>query len=167
MFDWKGLIGTVAPTLATALGGPLAGMATRAIAESLIGNPDASEKDIALALQGASPETMLKLKEADLAFEQRMAELNVDLEKIAADDRASARDMQKANKTYIVPIIATVTVVSFFAIVTWVLSGKVTLESTLLGFVLGQVSAKAEQVYNYFFGSSAGSKEKTALMGKK
>jgi len=73
--------------------------------------------------------------------------------------------MQKANKAMIVPILAGLTVAAFFAVVFWVLTGKVTLESTLLGFILGQVSSKAEQVYNFYFGSSAGSKRKTEQLG--
>jgi len=39
---WKGIVGTVAPALATALGGPLAGVAVRAIAEKVLGKPEAS-----------------------------------------------------------------------------------------------------------------------------
>lgn len=166
-FNWKSLVGSVAPTIATALGGPFAGMATKAIASAVLGDENATEKDIALALSGATPEMMLKVKEANLSFESKMAELGVDLEKIAAEDRASARDMQKSNKSRIVPLLASLTVAGFFGIVAWVLSGKVSLESTLLGFVLGQVSAKAEQVYNFYFGSSAGSKEKTEHLARR
>ena len=160
-FDWKSLVGSVAPTLATALGGPYAGMAVKAIANKLGLKDGAKESDVSAALAGATPDMLLKLKEADQAFETTMAELGVDLEKIAAADRDSARQMQMNTKSKLVPIIAVMTVSGFFAVVLWVLSGKITLESTLLGFVLGQVSAKAEQVYNYYFGSSAGSKEKT------
>lgn len=160
-FDWKKLVGAVAPTLATALGGPLAGMATKAIASAVIGDEGASESDISAALAGASPETMLALKQADLAFEQRMAELEVDVVKISAQDRDSARRMQENTKSWVVPTLASITVAGFFLTMAYVLTGQVTLESTILGFVLGQVSAKTEQVYNYFFGSSAGSKEKT------
>jgi hypothetical protein len=160
-FDWKGLVSNIAPALGTALGGPFAGMATKAIAAAITGDENTTEKDLAEAIQAANPDTLLKLKQADQAFEQRMAELGVDLEKIAQQDRASARAMQENNKSLIVPTLATITVGCFFAVVFWILSGKVSLDSTLLGFVLGQVSAKAEQVYNFFFGSSAGSKEKT------
>lgn len=168
-FDWKSLVGTVAPTLATVLSGgnPLAGMAVKAIVESLGLPASSGEREVSAALSSATPETLLKLKEANLAFEQRMAELGVDLEKIAADDRASARVMQSTTKAWIVPVLGGVTVAGFFAVVGWVLSGRVSLESTLLGFVLGQVSAKAEQVYNFYFGSSAGSKEKTAHLATK
>lgn len=160
-FDWKSLVGSVAPTIATALGGPMAGMAVKALGSALLGDETASEKDVVAALAGATPDDLLKLKQADQAFESKMAELGVDLERIAANDRASARNMQATTKAWIVPTLAGLTVAGFFGVVGWVLSGKVSLESTLLGFVLGQVSAKAEQVYNFYFGSSAGSKEKT------
>lgn len=164
-FDWKSLLGTVAPTLATALGGPVAGIAVKAIAGSLLGNEDATEREIAAAMASTTPADLLKLKEVDHAFQLEMERLGVDLEKIAAADRDSARGMQKATKAWIVPVLAGITVAGFFGVVAWVLTGNVGLESTLLGFVLGQVSAKAEQVYNFYFGSSAGSKEKTAKLG--
>jgi hypothetical protein len=144
----------------------MAGMAVKALGGALLGNEDATEKEISMALQGATPADMLRLKEADLSFELEMEKLGVDLEKIAAGDRDSAREMQTSAKAWIVPVLGGVTVMGFFAVVGWVLSGRVSLESTLLGFVLGQVSAKAEQVYNFYFGSSAGSKEKTQHLSK-
>lgn len=164
--DWKGLLGSIAPTFATALGGPVAGMAVKALSNTLLGHEDGTEADIGIAMANASPSDILKIKEADNAFKLEMQKNGIDLEKIAADDRASARDLQKQTRSKTVPILAGLTVAGFFGVVGWVLSGKVSLESTLLGFVLGQVSAKAEQVYNYYFGSSAGSKEKTDLLGK-
>jgi len=166
-FDWKSLVGSVAPTLATALGGPYAGMAVKQLASVVLGDSGAKEKDVIKALQGASPEMMAAIKKADQEFEAKMAELGVDLERIAADDRASARDLQRATKGWVVPTLGAITVAGFFGVVGWVLSGQVSLESTLLGFVLGQVSAKAEQVYNFYFGSSAGSKEKTQQLAEK
>jgi hypothetical protein len=75
--------------------------------------------------------------------------------------------MQISTRSRIVPILSVLTVAGFFVAVGWVLTGNVTLDSTLLGFVLGQISAKAEQVYNYFFGSSVGSKEKTFQLARK
>jgi len=166
-FNWKELVGSVAPTIATALGGPLAGVAVSKIANSL-GLPEGStEKAVSMALQTASPEILAQVQKADQEFALEMEKLGVDLEKIAAGDRASAREMQKETKSKTVPILAGLTVAGFFGVVFWVLTGKVSLESTLLGFVLGQVSAKAEQVYNYYFGSSAGSKDKTKRLSSK
>lgn len=165
--SWKDIIKTVAPVLGTALGGPFGGMATKAIANAVLGDEKASSlpaQDLATEIEAAianDKEALLRLKEADNAFDAEMKKLDVDIMAIDAADRDSARNMQIKTRSWVVPTLATVTVCAFFAVVFWVLTGKVTLESTLLGFILGQVSSKAEQVYNYFFGSSQGSKDKT------
>lgn len=160
-FDWKGLIGTLAPTIATALGGPLAGMAVKAVSGAVLGKDDGSTTEIAVALQSATPDMIAKIKEADNDFQLEMKRLGVDLERLATEDRSSARDMYAKTKDMIVPLLAGLTVAGFFGTMVWVLTGHVSLESTILGFVLGQISAKTEQVYNFYFGSSAGSKQKT------
>lgn len=165
--NWKKIVGSIAPTLATALGGPMAGLAVKALGGALLGDENAKESAVAAAVAAAGPDDLLKLKQANHDFESKMAELGVDLERIAAADRDSARSMQKENKAWIVPVLGTLTVAGFFGVVAWVLTGRVSLESTLLGFVLGQVSAKAEQVYNFYFGSSAGSKEKTQHLAQR
>lgn len=161
-FDWKSLVGTVAPTIATALGGPFAGMAVKAISAAVLGHEDATHGELSAALSNASPDTMLKLKEAENAFALRMKELDVDVYKIDAGDRDSARNMQNVTKSLIVPLLATMTVGGFFAVIAFVLTGKVPLDSTVTGMVIGAVGSKTEQIYNFYFGSSAGSKDKTA-----
>jgi len=67
MNELLALLKTAAPALATAVGGPLGGMAIKAIADKL-GVP-ASISDVTTALQ-ANPDLALKLKEIDTrAFE--------------------------------------------------------------------------------------------------
>ena len=168
--NWKSIVASVAPTIGTALGGPLGGMATKAIAGALLGEEDQAltgkdlDKKIAAVVEN-NPDALLKLKEADQAFDSKMRELDIDLERIAADDRADARDMQKQTKTWVVPVLAALTVGGFFATVGFVLVGEIPKDNTLVGVVIGAVSTKAEQVYNFFFGSSQGSKDKTLQMG--
>lgn len=166
-FDWKGMIGAVAPTIATALGGPFAGMATKAIASKLLGKDDASEEELQTALAGATPETLAEIKRIDVEFKTSMKKLGIDLEKIHAQDRASAREM--ATKTTLVPqsILAAVFVIGFILVMIAVFTGTVELEGSTqqAAFILlGILSAGITQILNFFFGSSAGSKEKTARM---
>lgn len=100
-FDWKAVLGTVAPTLATAFGGPLAGLATKAVVEAL-GLPESSgEEQVVAAIKNATPEQLLLLKNADYAFKVKMKELDVNLEEILFKDRDSARNllMQTRAKT--------------------------------------------------------------------
>jgi hypothetical protein len=162
-FDWKSLVSSVAPVLGMAIGGPFGGVASKAIQTAL--GVD-SDEGIAKELQ-ANPESLFKLKKADQDFDVKMKELDIDVLQIAADDRANARDLQKHTKSVTVPILSLVTVLCFFSMVGWILAGMVTLDSTLLGIIIGVVGTKAEQVYNFYYGSSAGSKDKTAALGKK
>ena len=53
MKDWKKVLGGIAPTIATALGGPLAGTATKFLASSLLGKDEASESELEAAIIGA------------------------------------------------------------------------------------------------------------------
>lgn len=170
MSHWESIVKSIAPVLGAAIGGPFGGVATKTITSALFGDNESAmgadlDQKITNELQN-NPEALLKLKQADRDFDVKMKELDVDILQINKEDRDSARNLHKKTKSYIVPLLASLTVGCFFAVVFWVLSGQVSLESTLLGFVLGQVSTKAEQVYNFYFGSSAGSKAKTEKLGE-
>ena len=149
--DWKKILGTVAPGLATALGGPLAGLAVQAIG-SAFGIESPTPDSVEAAVRNATPEQLLVLKKADQDFKVNMRKLDVDLERIAAQDRGSARQSYSTTKDRMVPTLAMVIVgVLFF---------KVTVDAALAGALIGYLSAKAEQVVAFYFGSSAGSKGK-------
>lgn len=167
--DWKNLLGTVAPWIGTALGGPLGGMAATALAE-VFGLSEKTEDAIKQALSGATPEQMLALKNADQQFALRMQELgfqNVQaLEKIAADDRDSARKREAAVMDYTPRILAYLIVGGFLGMAYGVLFKQMSADSVLAGTIIGYLSAKAEQVAAYYFGSTAGSARKTELLGK-
>ncbi len=169
-FDWKGLINSVAPTLATALGGPLAGVAVSALSQTILGNPDGTEQDIATALAvNKDPDLLLKLKEADQNFAAKMKELNIKEEQLHQADRTDARKREVVIKDRLVPLLALIILVGFFMTVAYVLLGYVDLkgeQAILVGTLVGYVSAKAEQVVAYYFGSSAGSDKKTAILGE-
>ena len=59
----KNIVGAVAPTIGTALGGPMGNMAMGKIAEVLGVSND--QKSIQQAIQNATPEQMLELKKAE------------------------------------------------------------------------------------------------------
>ena len=50
------LLGQVAPSLATALGGPLAGVAVKTLSNALFGHEDATEQQISDAMASATPD---------------------------------------------------------------------------------------------------------------
>lgn len=169
-FDWKNIVGAVAPSIATALGGPLAGLAVRTLSNVLLGHENGSQDEISAALNGATGDQMVRLREADIAFQTQMKQLDVDLERIASDDRTSARSRESTTGDVWTPrLIASLVLGGFLFSVFWVLTGQVTslTDPTVVGIVgtlIGYVSAKADQVVSYYFGSSAGSAAKTSAM---
>jgi hypothetical protein len=160
-----GLVGAVAPTIAKTLGGPLAGAAVAALSKAVLGKDGGTHAEIEAALQSATPEVLAAIRKADQDFEAEMGRQGIDLERINAEDRNSARQREvQANDSWTPRILAGVVITGFFAAVGYVLSGKVGLtgeQGTLVGVLIGYVSAKADQVVSYYFGSSAGSKAKT------
>lgn len=168
---WKAVLGQVAPTLASALGGPLAGGVVKRLAGALLGDEKASEGKVADAILKADPAMLLKLKELDQEYAKFVLDHEINLEKLASDDRASARSREVSARDSITPrALAGVIVAGFLATVYMVLSGRVPgmrdpNTTVLIGTLIGYVSAKADQVVGYYFGSSAGSDRKTELMG--
>ncbi len=162
MPDWKDIIGTVAPGLATALGGPLAGMAVSAISQALLGTPDGSIEAVQAAVVGATPANMLELKKADQQFAKDMRALDVDLEKVAAADRDSARKRQIATGDK-APLWLGGFVLAMWGATqgTLILYGVPgSLDPMVTARILSMLDAAALLVLYYFFGSSAGSASK-------
>jgi hypothetical protein len=93
-FDWKSLVGSVSPILATALGGPLAGAAVKVIADKVLGQPDATTEDVAAALSAGSltGEQVIALRQAEYAFKLEVSRLE------QATDVAYLADVQDARR---------------------------------------------------------------------
>ena len=163
-----GLLAQVAPTVATALGGPLAGLAVKTLSEAMFGHQDASESDVSAALMNATPEQLQKLKEIDATFKLKMKELDIDLERISAGDRDSARNMQINTNDWIPRVLAILITVGFFGILVWMLiKGMPPTGTEALLMMLGALGTAWTGVVNFYYGSSAGSKAKTDALTAK
>lgn len=158
------LLRQVAPTIATALGGPLAGVATRYLANTLLGKEEASEDELTTALATMDPSQISNLKKIDADFKVQMKQLDIDLEALVIADKKSARDMQMQVKSSLVPGLAIFIVVSFVSVTVSTLFGYTKIDSVLAGTLIGYLSAKAEQVISFYFGSSNSSQNKDILL---
>jgi hypothetical protein len=117
-----GLLEQIAPTIATAVGGPLAGMAVKTLSTAIFGHPDGSPEDVQAAMMNATPDQLIAVKNADYDFQVQMEQIGVDLEKIAAGDRDSARQMQIATKDWVPRLLAMVVTLGFFGILIFMLT---------------------------------------------
>jgi hypothetical protein len=162
------LVRTVAPSIASAVGGPLAGMATRAISEALLGKPDGTEQELENAVASATPEQLLALKKAEQEFAVKMRELDIDLERISNADRDSARSREVSLRDWTPRVLAGLITVGYFGVLFWMLRFGLpnTGSSEALLVMLGALGTAWGGVVAYYFGSSAGSKEKTEAMNK-
>jgi hypothetical protein len=159
------LLGSVAPTLATALGGPLAGLAVKSLSKALLGAEDFSEEAVMEAMATASPEQLAAVKKIDADFKVQMKALDIDLERIAVDDRKSARDMQKETRDWIPRALAVSVTAGFFAILIYMLVyGLPTTGNEALLLLLGALQTAWGGIIAFYFGSSSGSQKKDAMI---
>lgn len=166
----KSLLG-IAPALATALGGPLAGTAVKALSGALgqdMGEGEGAAKRLSQALSGGlTPEQLAAVRKADNEFAVQMRELDIDLARVHADDRASARRMQSRTKSLTAPMLAAIVMAAFILSLVGVFVLAVDDQpldatvATLVGAVVGYASAKADQVVSFWFGSSEGGNDAT------
>ncbi|TBR41715.1 hypothetical protein CBF23_008885 [Marinomonas agarivorans] len=163
MDTWKNIVQSVAPVLGTALGGPLAGAATKFIADKLLGNPDADESEVQQAIEKASPEQLAKLKEMDEQFKLAMQKLNIDESKLSNQDRAGARQLYKIS-TWPQISLSAVFVIGYFLVLFFLIENPDTLskERGIMGVfttVLGVLTAAIPQILSFWFGSSNHNKQ--------
>jgi len=164
--DWKSIaskIMDVAPALAGALLGP-AGAAVTVAAQTIIKTAlglgaDATPEQIEPMITD-DPETRLKILQGNQAFEIRKREIDLDEFKAVLLDIQNAR----SNKDNVNRNLAYGVVLSFIGMVGVVLLGGSKADSAIIGTLIGYLSAKAEQVISFYFGSSRGSQEKTEMI---
>lgn len=171
--EWQGLIKSIAPRVSLALGGPFAGLATQTLANVLFPDQDSQKQTACLAKLVSGPLTgdatlLEKLRQAEKKFDLQMRKLDVEIESLHVQDRNAARHRQEKIGDHWPNLLGIIVLLSFFATVAYILiNGLTHLDSTTAAFsgtLVGYVSAKADQVIAYFFGSSSGSREKTRAM---
>ena len=157
----KSILAAVAPTLAAAIGGPLAGVAAQAITQKLTGEPVTDLDQLEAVLEAANPDDLIALKEIEADFAIKMERAGIDLAKIDADDRNSARDRQVRMKDWTPSILGVLIIFGFFGVLAYIFKYGLPEEgSEVLLIMVGSPGVMTSSVGNYFFGSSAGSKTK-------
>jgi hypothetical protein len=158
--DW---LKTVAPTIATALGGPLAGMAVSAVAKAIGCEPDAVQ-DI-ISSNKLSAEQVASIQLAELELKKQAQSMNLDFAKLTAEDKKSARDMQIATKSWIPSLLAICVTGGFFGILVGLMYGQIQ-HAPQIDIMLGALGTAWTGIISFYFGSSASSQAKNELLYK-
>jgi len=154
----KALLGAVAPTLSSAIGGgPLASLAIKAVASKL-GVP-AEETAVERALETATPEQKAALSVEDQAFSVRMRELDIDAFKVQTKDTQHARETHKGQ---IFPqVFASVFLLLFFLYIFLItVSPPQQADLALSNLIVGNLMAVISGISGYLYGSQNGNGKK-------
>ena len=160
--DW---LKQIAPTIATALGGPLAGMAVSAISKA-IGVDEAKVGDL-ISNNKLAADQIEQVKLAEIELQKQAQELGLNFEKLEVEDRKSARDMQSATRSMMPPLLAGAVTIGFFSIMVMMFFNKIDSANPAILMMLGSLGTAWTGIIAYYFGSSAGSQAKTDLLSKK
>ena len=175
------------PAALAAILTPLLGNGLNLVANAVMAKgKDFVEKKLGVELKpDMSPEDLAKIQIAQMQHEEELMRLRIEDDKLDLAELqvllkdtndARQREVQIANsdKAPLINKIVTPVLALSILLLTFVLFGVVMFNDTpveasrkdILIYILGVLSAIASQIVSYYFGSSAGSKEKTdALKG--
>lgn len=165
----------LAPALGAALLGPAGaagGLAVKALASAFGLKDDALPEEIEAMISG-DPEALLKLRIAEYDFQAKRLEAENQALSLQLQDTANARGRQTEHERSLgktdvnVYILAWVIVIGFFILIALLMCVELPdSNSEAVAILIGAVAAGFGAVWQYFFGSSKSSREKTEIMSR-
>lgn len=152
----------VAPTIATALGGPLAGLAVGAVSK-VLGIGDEETKQL-LETGKMTAEQIAQVKVAEIELQKQAQALGLNFEQLAVDDRKSARAMQIETKSIMPGVLSCGITIGFFGILIAVMRDPAVATNQPLLIMLGSLGTAWIAVVNYWFGTTNGSQRKDQML---
>ena len=152
----------IAPTIATCLGGPLAGLAVTALSKLFGVAPDQVQSMI--NDNKLSANQIAAVQQEEIRFKEQTQALGLNFEQLAVEDRKSARDMQTTTQSIIPPLLSILVTVGFFGILAYLMVTPADTANTPLMIMLGSLGTAWTGIIAFYFGSSAGSQKKDAML---
>jgi nucleoside recognition membrane protein YjiH len=163
--DVSQLLKNIVPSLASALGGPLAGAAAAFIADKL-GFEDKTVQAVTDALSNGklSPDQIVLIKQSEAEFNMFLERNKIDLAKISADDTKDARAMQVATRSLMPAVLTLLITIGFFGVLGWMLYDEAVVDSPPLLIMLGSLGTAWTGCCAFWFGTTHGSMQKNQLL---
>lgn len=159
--DWKATIQSLAPTVATALLGPLGGAAVSAIG-GILGIDKPTQKAISDAIQGGqlTPDQIAALKTLELQYQNDEKERGFRYSELEFKDTDSARNMQIQTKSPVPAWLAFLVTGGFFSILIFMVVSPTYKPTEPLLVMLGSLGTSWTMIIGFYFGSSQSSHAK-------
>lgn len=159
------LLETIAPTIASMIGGPLAGTAVTLLEKGLGLTPGAGATAVSAALIAPTPDQISALKKIDDDFKVQMKDADVQLAAVDEKDRESARTMEMSTKDRTPDILSYLLTLGFFGSLGSMMFINVPPAAhDILLAMIGFLGNAWYSSIGFFFGSSRGSQQKDAML---
>ena len=167
MSGFLDVLKTLAPTVASALVGPMGGIAVAALG-NIMGIDAPTQEKIAKAVTSGqmTAEQVAELQRLELQYKDSEAERGFKYSELEFKDAEGARAMQVATGSWVPGILAIAVTIGFFGILSWMLVGEPPKSDALL-VMLGSLGTAWTTITSFYFGSSHGSQIKSRLLAGK
>ena len=166
MDEFKNFLRAIAPGLGTAIAGPLGGVAASFLAGKLA-IEEKTVDSVAKALTSGSitPEQVTQIKLAEIEFQKFLKTNEIDLEKVHAADRDSARDLLKATGSYVPATLTMMVTIGYFGVLIGMMTKQLAVaDSQVMLMMLGQLGTAWGVCLAFWMGTTRNSQEKTNLL---
>ena len=155
----------LAPTIASALLGPLGGVAVAGLGK-IFGIDGATTKDITKMIENGkiTPDQLAEIQKLELKFKNDESERGFKYSELQFKDTDSARQMQINVKSNVPPLLAGIVTLGFFGILGLMIFDKSLMPSEPLLVMLGSLGTAWTMIIGFYFGSSHGSQAKDAML---
>ena len=161
-------VADAAPTVAGALGGPLAGAAAEALRRAVFGDEPQGDDALEAVILSGDPAALAAVRRAEIDFRRAVLDAQTRGEEIAARDRDSARAREIAVRDRTPALLGASVIAGFFGVLGVMLVRELPAHAApTFSIMLGALATMTAAVVNYYFGSSAGSREKTGMIASR
>jgi hypothetical protein len=163
----KSFLSNIAPTVASALLGPLGGVAVAGITK-ILGIDGGTVADVTKAISDGrvTPEQIAEIRKLEMQFQSEEKERGFRYAELEFKDRDSARQMQMSTHSTTPTVLTYMVTVGFFAILGLMLYDDTVVNSPPLLIMLGSLGTAWTGCISYWFGTTQGSITKTNLLAQ-
>jgi hypothetical protein len=167
MTNWQEILKSLAPTVATAICGPLGGAAISALGCILgVDAPTQDKIKTAIASSQMTPEQVSQIKALELQYQNDENERGFKYAELQFLDDKSAREMQIATMSNVPPVLAILVTLGFFGILIFMVTNSTYKPTEPLLVMLGSLGTAWTMIIGFYFGSSHGSQNKDMLLAQ-
>ena len=163
----KAFLANLAPTVASALFSPLAGVAVAGLTK-ILGIDGGTVADVTKAISDGrvTPEQVAEIRKMEMQFQADEKERGFRYSELEFKDRDSARQMQIATKSTTPTVLTYMITVGFFTILGLMLYDDTVVNSPPLLIMLGSLGTAWTGCISYWFGTTSGSLAKSSLLAQ-